>query len=57
MVFRFSGFDWFSCFERVLQLGTESTDKLGFDTFSPFDTDLVCEWTASDSDSFEDFKI
>jgi len=39
MVFRFSGFDRFSLFERVLQLDTEFADRLGFDTFSPFDTE------------------
>ena len=57
MVFRFSGFDRFSLFERVLQLDTESAEILGGDSFSPFDTESVCEKTGSDSDSFEDFKI
>ena len=38
-VFRVSGFDRFSLFERILQLDTECADQLGFDTFSPFDTE------------------
>ena len=56
MIFRFSGFDRFSLFEWILQSDKEFAEILG-DTFSPFDTELVCEWTVSDSDSFEDFKI
>ena len=39
MVFRCSGFDRFSFFERVLPFDTESADQLVFDTFSPFYTE------------------
>jgi len=56
MVFRVSGFDRFPLFERVLPSDTESAEILGGDTFSPFDTESVCEKTNRDSDSFEDFK-
>ena len=37
MVFRVSGFDRFSLFERVLQFDTESAETLVGDTFLPFD--------------------
>jgi hypothetical protein len=37
MVFRFSGFDRISLFERILQQDTESAENFGGDTFSPFD--------------------
>ena len=57
MVFRFSGFDRFSFFERVLQFDTESAEILGGDTFSSFDTESVCEKTVNDSDSFYILKI
>lgn len=43
MVFSVSGFDRFSLFERILQLETESADRLGFDTFLPFETESVFE--------------
>jgi hypothetical protein len=39
--FRFSGIDRFTFFERVLQFDTESAETLGFDSFSPFDTESV----------------
>jgi len=39
MVFRVSGFDSFSLFERILQFDTEFMETLGGDTFSPFDTE------------------
>ena len=38
VVFRFSGFDRFSVFERVLQFDTESAEILGVDTFLPVDS-------------------
>ena len=41
MVFRFSGFDRFSLFERILPFDTEFIDLLGGDTFSPFESDSV----------------
>ena len=43
-------------FEWILESDKEFKEILR-DMFSPFDTELVCEWTVSDSDSFEDFKI
>ena len=39
MVFSVSGVDKFSFFERILQFETESAEKLGGDSFSPFDTE------------------
>ena len=39
MVFRFSGFDKFLLFERILQFDTEFAETLGGDTFSPFDAE------------------
>lgn len=56
MVFRFSGVDQFSFFEKILQLDTESAEKLGGDIFSPVDTDSSGERTAADIDSFEVLK-
>jgi hypothetical protein len=41
VVFRVSGFDRFSLFERVLPSDTESAEIFGGDTFSPFDTELA----------------
>jgi len=38
-VFRFSGFDWFTLFERVLQLDTEFIETFGGDTFSLLDNE------------------
>ena len=56
-VFRVSGVDRVSLFERILPLDTESEDKLVGDTFLPFDTESVYEKTVGDSDSFEILKI
>ena len=39
MVFRFSGSDRFSLFEKILHFDTEYAEKFGGDTFSPFDTE------------------
>jgi hypothetical protein len=55
VVFRFSGFDRSSLFERVLQSDTESAEKLGFDSFSPFDTETVCEKSGGDSGQVNGF--
>jgi hypothetical protein len=41
VVFSVSGLDRFSLFGRILQLDTESAEKLGFDSFSPVDTESV----------------
>ena len=38
MVFRFSGFDKFSLFERLLPFDTEFPKILGVDTFLPMDS-------------------
>ncbi len=37
--FSVSGSDSFSLFERILQFDTKFAEKLGGDTFSPFDTE------------------
>ena len=39
MVFRVSGFDSLSLFERVLQFDTEFTEAFGGDIFSPLDNE------------------
>jgi hypothetical protein len=39
VVFRFSGSDRFSFFGRILQFDSEFAEKLGGDTFSPFDAE------------------
>ena len=44
MGFRFSGFDRFLVFERILLVDSESVGKLGFDTYSPFDTESVSDF-------------
>jgi hypothetical protein len=41
MIFKVSEFDRFSLFERILPLATESSKKLGFDSFLQLDNDLV----------------
>ena len=41
VVFRFSGLDRFAFFDRVLPFDTEFAETLGFDSFSPFDTESV----------------
>ena len=55
-VFRVSGFDRFQLFERILQLDTESAEKLGFDRTELFEQFLKVVFRFSGFDRFSFFE-